>query len=700
MANSEQRQQTNDLYLQAALTWLRLHLQRQIKSFEISANSAEFTDSNCEPINFDSAILQAQEAMLEAASQQPTPAFVQLQHRLKLTQFEQEILILCAAIELDTQIAGLCAHAQDNLHRPYPTFALACALFDNPEWPALSPDRPLRYWRLIEINQPGNQPLTTSPLRADERIVNHIKGVDYLDDRLSILLNPIPLQPANLSLSQQAVAEKILRQFQNHVSKGSYPIIQLLGTTETTKKLIASKLAQILKRKFYCLSISLLPAQLSEWEAFSRLWQRESKLLPIALYLELPGTINSSIDTLLKHFLERFSGILILSSHENIAEPGKSSIIFDITKPTQIEQQSAWSSALNNQLSDTADALAGQFNLDLPTIQAVSQSVSEAFKGDSEQLHSELWQTCLEITRPKLDGLAQRIELHQDVRKIGNIKEHQDSKELAKPDSNFGKLVLPKEQQILLSQLIGHVAQRNLVYNQWGFQPQLSRGSGITALFAGESGTGKTLAAEEIAKCLKLDLYRIDLSSVVSKYIGETEKNLRRLFDAAEDGGVILFFDEADALFGKRSEVQDSHDRYANIEINYLLQRMEAYRGLAILATNMKSALDPAFMRRLRFIINFPFPGKEERRRIWGTIFPKEAPIQDLDFERLSKLNLTGGSIQNIALNAAFMAAQLNHGIDHERAADKVAITMPIVLEATKIELRKLESPINEADFR
>ena len=151
----------------------------------------------------------------------------------------------------------------------------------------------------------------------------------------------------------------------------------------------------------------------------------------------------------------------------------------------------------------------------------------------------------------------------------------------------------------------------------------MNRGLGISALFAGESGTGKTMAAEVLANELRLDLYRIDLSAVVSKYIGETEKNLRRLFDAAEDGGAILFFDEADALFGKRSEVKDSHDRYANIEINYLLQRMEAYRGLAILATNMKSALDPAFLRRLRFIVDFPFPGAAERRAIWQQVFPR-----------------------------------------------------------------------------
>ena len=216
--------------------------------------------------------------------------------------------------------------------------------------------------------------------------------------------------------------------------------------------------------------------------------------------------------------------------------------------------------------------------------------------------------------------------------------------------------MLPAEQTTLLHQIAQQVEQRHTVYEDWGFAAKMNRGLGISALFAGDSGTGKTMAAEVIANDLQLNLYRIDLSAVVNKYIGETEKNLRRLFDAAEDGGAILFFDEADALFGKRSEVKDSHDRYANIEINYLLQRMEAYRGLAILATNMKGALDPAFMRRLRFIVNFPFPGASERKLMWQKVFPRRAlkDTADLDYDRLARFTVTGGNIHSIALNAAF----------------------------------------------
>jgi SpoVK/Ycf46/Vps4 family AAA+-type ATPase len=248
--------------------------------------------------------------------------------------------------------------------------------------------------------------------------------------------------------------------------------------------------------------------------------------------------------------------------------------------------------------------------------------------------------------------------------------------------------VVPDEQMRLLRQIAAQVRWRNQVYEAWGFAHKMNRGLGLSALFTGESGTGKTMAAEVIANELCLNLYRIDLSAVVSKYIGETEKNLQRLFDAAEDGGAILFFDEADALFGKRSEVKDSHDRYANIEINYLLQRMEAYRGLAILATNMKSALDQAFLRRLRFIVNFTFPSLAERKQIWQKVFPPQTPRDDLDFDRLARLNLSGGNIHSIALNAAFLAVQPG-----------LPVTMQEVLAAARTEFRKLEKPFNEAEF-
>jgi len=226
------------------------------------------------------------------------------------------------------------------------------------------------------------------------------------------------------------------------------------------------------------------------------------------------------------------------------------------------------------------------------------------------------------------------------------------------------------------------------VYEDWGFARSGSRGLGIAALFAGASGTGKTLAAEVLANELSLDLYKIDLSQVVSKYIGETEKNLRRVFDAAEGGGAVLLFDEADALFGKRTEVKDSHDRFANIEVSYLLQRMEAYRGLAILTTNQRQALDEAFLRRLRFVVEFPFPDEAERATIWGRVFPARVPTENLDERRLAQLAIPGANIRNVALSAAFLAADEDTGVRMEH-----------LLRATHSEYAKLERPLTSAEL-
>ena len=248
---------------------------------------------------------------------------------------------------------------------------------------------------------------------------------------------------------------------------------------------------------------------------------------------------------------------------------------------------------------------------------------------------------------------------------------------------------MPQNEQNILQEIVAQVKQQAKVYDTWGFAPPGTEGLGISALFAGLSGTGKTLAAKVIAQELKLDLYRIDLSRVVSKYIGETEKNLSQVFDGAESGGVILLFDEADALFGKRSDVKDAHDRYANIEVSYLLQRIEAYRGLAILTTNLKKSLDPAFMRRLRFVVQFPFPNLEQRRQIWQKMFPSQLPTKGLNFDLLARLNIAGGNIRNIALNAAFLAAE-----------EDTALQMRHLLAAVKTEYAKLEKTLADSEVR
>jgi SpoVK/Ycf46/Vps4 family AAA+-type ATPase len=256
------------------------------------------------------------------------------------------------------------------------------------------------------------------------------------------------------------------------------------------------------------------------------------------------------------------------------------------------------------------------------------------------------------------------------------------------PAATWDQLVLPPAELATLRSILAQVHTRPTVYQDWGFGERMSRGLGVSALFAGPAGTGKTMAAEIMADELRLDLYRIDLSGVVSKYIGETEKNLRRVFDAADQGGVILFFDEADALFGKRTEVKDSHDRHSNVEINYLLQRMEDYRGLSILATNRKADLDAAFLRRIRFLVSFPFPRAESRRRIWAEIFPPRVPLDDLDYAALSRLEIAGGNIRNVALNAAFAAA-----------AEGTAVSMPHLMAAAALEYHKVDKTPSAGEF-
>jgi ATPase family associated with various cellular activities (AAA) len=696
MTSLEQWQSDNDKFLSTALRWLRLRLLRLAKSTSIVLSQPTITNELSSLTIFDRVLRRTPVAVPASVPALPPPtdneeeiaqleaeiksledlkpplSLVALKQQLGLSQFEANVLLLCAAMELDTRTAGLCSRAQDDPQRPYPTFALALTLFDDPAWEALSPDRPLRYWRLIEINQPGAQPLTSSALRADERIVNYIKGLNTLDDRLATFISAMDIMQSSgdpLPPSQQSIVDQIIRRWQSTPNNTALPIVQMLGPNLTSKELLAAHAAAALGRHLYRLAAESLPAQVTDIETLARLWQRESTLLPLALFLDAQEVddISSEHSAALRRFLARADGVIFFSTRESWQRLPRLTFSLDITKPTNAEQQATWREVLGEQSTALAGRLAAQFNLNVPTIAQVVQDVLNESNENADQLEPRVWVRCCNITRPRLDALAQRLD----------------------PKATWDDLVLPPEQSNLLRQIAQQVGQRHTVYEDWGFADKMNRGLGISALFAGESGTGKTMAAEVIANELQLNLYRIDLSAVVSKYIGETEKNLRKLFDAAEDGGAILFFDEADALFGKRSEVKDSHDRYANIEINYLLQRMEAYRGLAILATNRRSALDPAFMRRLRFIVNFPFPGLGERKLIWQKVFPSQVPKAELDYERLGRFNITGGNIHSIALNAAFMAAQTGS-----------KVSMPLILSATQTEFRKLEKPINEAEFR
>lgn len=684
MNDRQQWLQDNNTYLHDALRWLHLRLERQISGLApVQVESPEKagwfkrtdakTEAKNQQVEKDKAIAETAEKMTAAETAEPPPAMLILSRQLGLTRFEREVLLLCAAMELDGKTAALCAKAQDNAFKPYPTFALALKLFEHPEWDALSADRPLRYWRLLEISQPGAEPLTTSALRADERIVNYlVEPKHVLDDRLMPFVVPLEIaatDPAALAPSQLQASQTLSHYIDVHSNNIGQRclIIQLTGADSQAKWAIAQHALAQLGLQSVRFPVETLPAQTGELESLLRLWGRERLLLPIALYLDAHQADDSSVQA--RVVLQRLSasgcGVVVLGTRD--IRPELDSLSLEINKPTAGEQQTAWSEVLGPESAELASHLAGQFNLDISTIQQIADTAL-AEQTEHDSLQQCIWQACLIKTSPRLDQLAQRLE----------------------PKARWEHLVLPKEPMALLRQITDQAGQRSKVYNDWGFLAKMNRGLGLSVLFAGASGTGKTMAAEVIANALGLNLYRIDLSAVVSKYIGETEKNLRRLFDAAEDGGAILFFDEADALFGKRSEVKDSHDRYANIEINYLLQRIEAYRGLAILATNMKSSLDQAFTRRLRFIVNFPFPDAPERVDMWRKVFPAQTPVDELDYQHLARFNLTGGSIHNVALNAAFLAAQ----------ADRPKVTTALIFEAMRSEFRKLDKPVNEAEFR
>ncbi|OUL23337.1 ATPase [Nostoc sp. RF31YmG] len=647
----------NQRYLSAALAVVRGALER-------------YTTTSPQPTELENQENARQQALQAAAAAMPTPsALDNLCWMFHLSAFERDLLLLCAGMELSGDFARLCAIAQGDAQRAYPTLSLALAALPNVHWDAIAPNAPLRRWRLIQVGEA--HALTLSPLRIDERILHYLVGIQYLDERLAGIIEPLP-GTGELVPSHQALAERVTAVCQQNYKANNLPIVQLCGNETSSKRAIAATISQLQNLHLWVMPAQVMPLLPGELDNLIRLWTRETILSKSALLIdcdELDTNDGVRINAI-AHFIERTNGFLFISSRERMRLPQRLVVSFDVQQPTAKEQGAVWQEALSEiapQLNGQVKILVDQFNLSPATIQAAcAEAAGQLVQPQEGNLTDILWDACRLQARPRLDELAQWIE----------------------PAADWDDLVLPDNQQQILRDIAAHVRQRSTVYNTWGFAAKSARGLGISALFAGASGTGKTLAAEVLANKLRLDLYRIDLSSVVSKYIGETEKNLRRVFDAAEQGGVILLFDEADALFGKRSEVKDARDRYANIEVSYLLQRMESYPGLALLTTNLKSAIDTAFLRRIRFVVQFPFPDAVQRAEIWRRIFPPNTPTADLDVVKLARLNVAGGNIRNIALNAAFLAADAGE-----------AVQMKHILRAAQTEYGKLEKPLTEVEI-
>lgn len=561
-----------------------------------------------------------------------------------LSSFERKVLLMCAGVELDSEFASLISSIQGGQGQILPTFSLALSVFSDAQWNALSPGSPLRYWHLIEID--SNQLITKSPLRINERVLHYLAGIQHLDENLEGYVEAC-IESYELVQSHLELVNNITQTYSSANGTSTFPLIRLNGNELVDNLGIASNVCSTLGLSLYSMSGRIIPENIKEMTHLLRIWNRESALGAGALFLDCHETdkADASRSQLLSTFCNNIQSVIFLSSHQWTPKLNRPNLVFDVNKPTANEQLILWKESLNGQtknLDGHLQKLVSQFNLSAQTIRKSGAEVNKNFSktgktkaNSKEKMEDLLWQTTCKFTRPGLNELAQHIQSF----------------------ATWDDLILPEVQKTTLREIAMHIRQQHKVYESWGFASKSTRGLGISALFTGDSGTGKTMASEVLASELKLDLYRIDLSQVVNKYIGETEKNLKKIFDAAEEGGAILLFDEADALFGKRSEVKDSHDRFANIEVSYLLQRMEAFRGLTVLTTNLKSSLDKAFLRRIRFVVQFPFPDMVQRAGIWQHVFPADTPIDKLDIQKLARLNIAGGNIRNIAMNAAFIAA-------------------------------------------
>jgi hypothetical protein len=610
------------------------------------------------------------------------PALEVLSYLFGLTEFERDVLLLCLAPELDPTFERLYAYAHDDMARAYATSQLAIALFARDgdglvaARESFRPDAPLRRFCLLG-REPVQSPAATPAkyaLSLDERITDYLLGLDRLDEQVGPLLQPVPptpLAPAHRDLAG-SLADCLLSDSQQH----PWPVVNIVGPADTGQEGIAWAVSERLGLRLYRLDTGRAPGPGGGRVELFRILEREAALSQLAFYLDVASAEYadpSAVREITGEVIERLQAFVILCSPERW-KTGRDMVVVRTPKLDAAGRRFVWEEALldvPHSLAGRLDAIVEQFAFGpKETVRAVDAAKGRAHLRAGYDGHrlgaDDLWQACREQAGGPLDELAQGIV-------CGHTWED---------------IVLPEDVLRQLQEIAAQVANRPQVYERWGFDAKLSRGRGISVLFSGPSGTGKTMAAEVLANHLNLDLHRIDLAGVVSKYIGETEKNLRRVFDAAEQGGAILFFDEADALFGKRTEVKDSHDRYANIEVNYLLQRMEDYRGLAILATNKKSLLDQAFLRRLRFLVDFPFPDAAHRLQIWRRSFPAQANVEGLDYAFLARLEISGGNISNIALNAAFLAAEAG-----------APIRMEHVLHAARREYAKTDKLVLESEF-
>jgi ATPase family associated with various cellular activities (AAA) len=600
---------------------------------------------------------------------EPFVALEQLAITFKLEPFERTLILFCAAWSITSYIKQQC---EEIVQRPIPspTRDIALALFDYGH-SNFDPRSPLFKWHLIHEDSGY---LYNRTLSIDPWVLQYILGFNAPTFTPSHLPEAFPYSEGDILASSQAtLLYQLLKLWEE---SSATRITQLISDDTHAAKLIAATAFYKSDYQPFQLSTDDLTFEPKFIEGWITHWHRLASLENYALILDCgdPSTLNPTAKQLIAQLIKTTTTPLLITAIERI--PNTINLLtLELQPLTATDQKELWAHHLeeiSEPLETQIGALVVQFNLTAHQIQAVAaQALSQTKAEDPvlslETLTPTLWKVCQTQSRSSLEGLVERIE----------------------PKTTWNELILPPEPNQILHQIIATIRQRAKVYEEWKMGGESRRGMGITSLFYGPSGTGKTTAAEIIAHDLNLDLYRVDLSQVSSKYIGETEKNLKKVFAAAESSGAVLLFDEADSIIGKRSEVKDARDRYANQEVGYLLQAMENYSGLAILTTNLPNSLDTAFMRRIRFSIRFEFPTSEERAQIWQRNFPETVPTLNLSYQRLAQLNVSGASIRNIAMGGAFIAAQ-----------DEQPIQMKHILQAARAEMQKVGRSITDQEIR
>lgn len=616
-----------------------------------------------------------------------TLRLVCLANYFALTPFDLEIILICLAPDVDLGYGQLYGQIQGNAKSVYPTVDLALNLLCSTMTERvngkkrLAKDAPLMGYGLVEVVPPAGSPNTpwlTHNLRLAERIRGYLLDDDSIDNRLQQYVScehpAVALEgawlPAGMKPKLQSILDKpdVTFYLEGGYGVGKHKLAQAIATHRSQPLLVVN-------------GAQLANLSLETFGMLARLIDREGRLQNAVVYWTgfealLAGDKAFWLEQLMVAWDDR-PGITILGGemawHPAGAWHHKRFIHIPISTPNYQQRIDQWQTLLGSDMPEgTIQDLANKFQFNLGQVRDVSATARNITQWEHPQT-----------------PVPTKTDLYTASRHHASRKLTQLADKISTPYS-WSDLVLPPEPMRQLQEISQQVQHRARVLDEWGFGPKLAMGTGLHALFTGPSGTGKTMSASIIANELGLDLYRIDLSSIVSKYIGETEKNLAEIFREAETSHAILFFDEADALFGKRTEVKDSHDRYANLEVSYLLQRMEAYTGITILASNLRQNLDDAFVRRIHFIITFSAPDVVERARIWQKIWPKNVPLdEDIDIDFLAqRISVTGGNIRNIALAAAYLAAE-----------DGV-VTMQHIFRATEREYQKVGKLLTGNEFK